>query len=416
VLFNGTTSLGLSLSQPVAAFGFEIEPNPFSTESFTVTFEFMAGETMVGTITRAVDGNAGARLIAAQSSVAFDHVTISGTSDFAIGQLRYSTGDETETTEEVPAGEPATVTVEEGGEPVAGVDIPAGTFDEDVIVTVRLETVEEGGICHDFLLGQIGRCLEINATNKDDGTPATLNNPIIAGLCLDTPRPLEMYKFEDRTAPPRPLREVAAPFLNCEGFTLASAKPSNWLEGLAMGVTKRVGEWITPKSAYAADMGFGGFIDDLHLSFFTWATPIQVTNAGMAINVFNSGKDAFGVAGVFGLEAKGFEPDATDAGFDPLPLVGDAVTVRFGEFSQTIPPGSFRFVPRTGRWTFVSPAPVGINYMDIHPTTGEFRVAGRTPTEGGALPTDKPFTIRIGNRIRGGRLFCATSGLCELEH
>jgi hypothetical protein len=91
VLYDSATSLTMSLSRPVTIFGFELEPAPFSTESFDVDFVFLNGPTVVGTLSLSANGRAGARLFAAASQdLPFDQIVINGTSDFAIGQVRYN--------------------------------------------------------------------------------------------------------------------------------------------------------------------------------------------------------------------------------------------------------------------------------------------------------------------------------------
>jgi hypothetical protein len=87
---EGPSSLNMDLSSPAVTFGFELEPNPFSTEIFTVDFIFLNGPTIVGTISLSVNGAAGARLFAATTQdLPFNQVIINGTSDFAIAQVRY---------------------------------------------------------------------------------------------------------------------------------------------------------------------------------------------------------------------------------------------------------------------------------------------------------------------------------------
>ena len=90
VLFQWSNSMTMDLSLPVTTFGFELEPNPFSTENFEVDFIFLSGPTVVGTISLSVEGFAGSRLFAATTQdLPFDQIIISGTSDFAIAQVRY---------------------------------------------------------------------------------------------------------------------------------------------------------------------------------------------------------------------------------------------------------------------------------------------------------------------------------------
>ena len=94
VLFsNYADSVNLTLSQPIRTFGFELEPNTFTSENYTVDFVLMSGPTIVGTINIPIDGFAGARLIAASvTGESFDKIKIVGTpaSGFAIAQVRYN--------------------------------------------------------------------------------------------------------------------------------------------------------------------------------------------------------------------------------------------------------------------------------------------------------------------------------------
>jgi hypothetical protein len=88
---NGATTVEMTLAEPSSIFGFELNPNPFSLETYTV--EFYSGATLVGSITRQIHGDAGARLLAARSDgSAFDRVVVSGTADFGIARLRYAIG------------------------------------------------------------------------------------------------------------------------------------------------------------------------------------------------------------------------------------------------------------------------------------------------------------------------------------
>jgi len=80
-------SIQMTLSTPVYVFGFEAEPNPFGVYNMTASF-FDASHTLLGTITRGVDGSAGARLFAASvDPIMF--VDFSSDVDFAVGAFRY---------------------------------------------------------------------------------------------------------------------------------------------------------------------------------------------------------------------------------------------------------------------------------------------------------------------------------------
>jgi hypothetical protein len=88
---SGTlTSLTVVLSSPASVFGFEAEPTNFG--AYTMTATFMDGATTVGTISRSVNGNAGALLFAGATDQEFTSVVITapvGAAGFAIAQPRY---------------------------------------------------------------------------------------------------------------------------------------------------------------------------------------------------------------------------------------------------------------------------------------------------------------------------------------
>lgn len=81
-----TTSLVLDLSHYVTIFGFELEPFPFSDVAFTT--EFYDNDELVESITRVVNGNAGARLFAREGEP-INRVVITGATGFGFAQVRY---------------------------------------------------------------------------------------------------------------------------------------------------------------------------------------------------------------------------------------------------------------------------------------------------------------------------------------
>ena len=90
VLYRDGNTLTLILSAPVTIFGFELEPAPFGTNTFTV--DFYNNNILLGGVSRMVDGDAGARLFALSSTspdLPINRVQINGPSDFAIAQVRY---------------------------------------------------------------------------------------------------------------------------------------------------------------------------------------------------------------------------------------------------------------------------------------------------------------------------------------
>jgi hypothetical protein len=88
---QGSTTITMDLSVPSSIVGFELEPNPFDT--FTFTAEFQSGGVTICSITRDISGNAGARLLAVELDCiecpAIDRVVITGPVDFSIAQVRY---------------------------------------------------------------------------------------------------------------------------------------------------------------------------------------------------------------------------------------------------------------------------------------------------------------------------------------
>jgi hypothetical protein len=98
----------LSFSENLSVFGVEVEPGAFGLH--TMTMEFFEGAVLVGSVSRSVDGNAGARILAGESTTPFDSVVITESTpdpddeSFAIAQLRFQTA---------PAAvpEPATLTL-----------------------------------------------------------------------------------------------------------------------------------------------------------------------------------------------------------------------------------------------------------------------------------------------------------------
>lgn len=86
VLRADTTSLVLDLSHYVTIFGFELEPFPFSDVAFTA--DFYDNDELVESITRVVNGNAGARLFAREGEP-INRVVITGATGFGFAQVRY---------------------------------------------------------------------------------------------------------------------------------------------------------------------------------------------------------------------------------------------------------------------------------------------------------------------------------------
>lgn len=87
---NGAEVLRFGLATPVNIFGFEAEPNPYAVHTMTANF-YDASDNLLGTISRDVNGYAGARLFAAQSDVPIAYVVFRSDVDWAVGAFRYGT-------------------------------------------------------------------------------------------------------------------------------------------------------------------------------------------------------------------------------------------------------------------------------------------------------------------------------------
>jgi PEP-CTERM motif-containing protein len=91
------TSITLSFSQPLTTFGLEAEPDATTQGAFPVTLDFFNGLTLLGTVTRTIDGS-GAALFAAGSTTPITSVTLTvgGNAnvpegvDPGIAQIRYT--------------------------------------------------------------------------------------------------------------------------------------------------------------------------------------------------------------------------------------------------------------------------------------------------------------------------------------
>ena len=90
----------LTLSQPVAIFGFELEPADFGVQNYIV--DYFNGSTLLGSITIGVEGNSGARLFAQEvTGNLINKVTVTGDSSdgFAMANLRFALASSTDVPE-----------------------------------------------------------------------------------------------------------------------------------------------------------------------------------------------------------------------------------------------------------------------------------------------------------------------------
>ena len=91
IVFDESSSpLEMLLAETATSFGFEVESSDFGVYNFEA--EFYKDSLLVGSINRSVDGNAGARLLAASYAEGFTRVVLLSDPDaggFALGQLRF---------------------------------------------------------------------------------------------------------------------------------------------------------------------------------------------------------------------------------------------------------------------------------------------------------------------------------------
>jgi len=87
---NDATEARFVLSSPMNIFGFEAEPDPFTVHTMVAKF-YDASDNLLGTISRDVNGNAGARLFAASSPTPIAYVVFSSDVSWAVGAFRYGT-------------------------------------------------------------------------------------------------------------------------------------------------------------------------------------------------------------------------------------------------------------------------------------------------------------------------------------
>jgi hypothetical protein len=81
----GASSILITSDKPLDILGFEAEPDPFSVHPFNVAYSGGA----VGAINRNIDGNAGARLLAASTTSSFTMAQLTSDAGFGLARFRY---------------------------------------------------------------------------------------------------------------------------------------------------------------------------------------------------------------------------------------------------------------------------------------------------------------------------------------
>lgn len=110
-VFSQVNSFTMTLSVPMATFGFEVEPDNFVTA--TINASFYNGGTLLGTVSRQVAGNAGALVAGASSSLPITSIVVTFSANsggFAVARLRYGSTFLASLVPAVPALTPAAFT------------------------------------------------------------------------------------------------------------------------------------------------------------------------------------------------------------------------------------------------------------------------------------------------------------------
>ena len=174
----------------------------------------------------------------------------------------------------------------------AAIQIPEGALPVDeIVLTIERHPMPPGALCvpsetaAGFMFLQYEGCYELT-TDPDlhavDVQPNGFRKEVVVGVCqagvpAGFEENVELVKFDEGVGIQR-LQSVAAPFLDCGGFTGTVAAANGFLDAtrlqlLAMG--RRVGQWIGPRPLYAGDGGLGCLIPiGDALSRFFWAMPI----------------------------------------------------------------------------------------------------------------------------------------------
>lgn len=163
----------------------------------------------------------------------------------------------------------------------AGVDVPQGALDDEVLVIIQRNDVQDAEDCLPTPLMQAEGCYiyDTEPALGDVNQQDAFNVDVIVGVCLD---PAVTGSFRDRFLLHKfdpenpqdgviPLDNEDATFLSCGGFT--ASLPSSWWGELARGswdaLQEHVSPWFNPRPLWAINKGLGGSTGSF--TTFGWA-------------------------------------------------------------------------------------------------------------------------------------------------
>ncbi|MFW6206118.1 MAG: LamG domain-containing protein, partial [Gemmatimonadota bacterium] len=167
----------------------------------------------------------------------------------------------------------------------AGVEIPEGAVDDDVLITVRRVDPESQpwGDCLPTGLRQEEGCYEFDTEPElgDVNQQDAFNTDVVVGVCVDPdatrPDKLALHKYDPERSEEgvAELDGAAATFLSCDNF--ADADPVGLLGRFATSVRNllRPAADFAVQPLYATDAGRGGITDAF--SFIGWAEPVELS-------------------------------------------------------------------------------------------------------------------------------------------
>jgi hypothetical protein len=170
----------------------------------------------------------------------------------------------------------------------AGVFIPEDALNGDIRITVK-RVAPVDGKCLPTGLRQAEGCYEFEThpSLADVNAGGTFNFPVTVGVCLDpaaTRRDkFTLHKYHDPVQGVVELPGAPAGFLDCDDFNTSGALsqaegPLQWLASARRRILSPAVGFLSPRLAYATDLGRGGLTDAF--SLMGWAEPVELNLSG----------------------------------------------------------------------------------------------------------------------------------------